>query len=51
MSGMDWIRLVQVRGQWQALVNTLMSLRSPLNFGKILDNLATGGFSRRIQTP
>jgi hypothetical protein len=32
--GMDWIRLAQVRGQWRALVNTIM------NFGlyKILGN-------------
>jgi hypothetical protein len=27
--GMDWINLDQDRGQWMALVNTVMSLRIP----------------------
>jgi hypothetical protein len=27
--GMDWIILVQDRGQWKALVNTVMNLRVP----------------------
>jgi hypothetical protein len=27
--GMDWIDLVQDRGQWRALVNTVMNLRAP----------------------
>jgi hypothetical protein len=27
--GMDWIDLIQDRGQWRALVNTVMSLRVP----------------------
>jgi hypothetical protein len=27
--GMDWVDLVQVRDQWRALVNTVMSLRVP----------------------
>jgi hypothetical protein len=26
-SGMDWIHLDQDRGQWRALVNTVMNLR------------------------
>jgi hypothetical protein len=27
--GVDWIDLAQDRGQWRALVNTVMSLRVP----------------------
>jgi hypothetical protein len=27
--GMDWIDLAQDRGQWRALVNTIMHLRVP----------------------
>jgi hypothetical protein len=27
--GMDWIDLAQDRGQWMALVNTVMNLRVP----------------------
>jgi hypothetical protein len=27
--GMDWIHLAQIRDQWRALVNTVMSLRVP----------------------
>jgi hypothetical protein len=27
--GMDWIDLAQDRGQWRALVNTVMNLRVP----------------------
>ena len=29
--GMDWIKLVQDRNRWQALVNAVMNLRVPLN--------------------
>jgi hypothetical protein len=28
-AGMDWIYLAQDRGQWRALVNTVMNLRVP----------------------
>jgi hypothetical protein len=27
--GMDWIDLAQDRGQWRALVNTVMNIRVP----------------------
>jgi hypothetical protein len=27
--GMDWIDMAQDRGQWRALVNTVMNLRVP----------------------
>jgi hypothetical protein len=47
--GMDWIDLAQVRDQWKALVNAVMNLRVPQNFGKFLSSCATGGFSRRTQ--
>jgi hypothetical protein len=28
-SGMDWIDLAQDRGQWRALVNTVMNIQAP----------------------
>jgi hypothetical protein len=48
--GMDWIDLAWDRDQWRALVNTVMNLRVPRNFGKFLSSCATGGFSRRVQS-
>jgi hypothetical protein len=47
--GMDWIGLAQDMDQWRALVNTVMNLRVPYNFGKFLSSCATGGFTRRAQ--
>jgi hypothetical protein len=47
--GMDWINLAQDRDHWRALVNTVMNLQVPYNFGKFLSSWATGGFSRRTQ--
>jgi hypothetical protein len=46
---MDWIGLAVDRNQWKALVNTVMKLRVPYNFGKVLSCCATDGFSRRTQ--
>jgi hypothetical protein len=31
--GMDWIDLAEVRGHWRALVNTVMNIWVPYNFG------------------
>jgi hypothetical protein len=45
----DCIYLAQDRARWRALVNTVMKLRVPLNFGKFCSCCATGGFSRRTQ--
>jgi hypothetical protein len=36
--GMDWTDLAQDRGQWRALVNTIMNLRVLLNVGKFLSS-------------
>jgi hypothetical protein len=47
--GMDWIDLAQDKDQWRALVNTVMNLRVPLNFGKFLSSCTTGGFSKRAE--
>jgi hypothetical protein len=40
--GMGWIDVAQDRDQWRALVNTIMNLRVPSNFGKFLSSCETG---------
>jgi hypothetical protein len=44
----DWVHLAHNRDQWRALVNTVMSLRVPQNFGN-LSSCATGGFPQRTR--
>jgi hypothetical protein len=36
--GMDWIDLAQKRDQCRILVNTVMNLQVPYNFGKFLSS-------------
>jgi hypothetical protein len=36
--GMDWIDLAQDKDHWRTLVNTVMNLRVPYNFGKFLSS-------------
>jgi hypothetical protein len=47
--GMDWFDLTEDRGQWRALVNTVMILRVPWNVRKFLSSCTIGSFSRRAQ--
>jgi hypothetical protein len=35
---MDWINLVQYRGQWRALVNMVINLHVPCNVEKFLSS-------------
>jgi hypothetical protein len=41
--GVDWIGLVQDRGKWRALVNSMMNLQVPSNAGKLSSGFTTGG--------
>jgi hypothetical protein len=49
---MDCIDLTQDRGQWRALMNTIINLRiskKKKNAGKLLSGCTIGSFSRRDQ--
>jgi hypothetical protein len=46
---MNWIDVAQGRGQWRALVYTVMNLRVPYYVGKLLSSCTIFGFSRRAQ--
>ena len=37
VGGVDWIKLVQDRDRWRALVNAVMSLRGSIKCGEFLD--------------
>jgi hypothetical protein len=47
--GVDMVDLAQDRDQRRALVNTVMNLRVPRNFGKFLSSCETVGISRMAQ--
>jgi hypothetical protein len=46
---MDWSDLAQNRGQWRALVNTVMNLLVPQNVAKFFSNCTIGDLSSRAQ--
>jgi hypothetical protein len=46
---MGWIDMALDRGQWRALLNTIMNLCVPLNAGKFLSTCTTGCFTTRAQ--
>jgi hypothetical protein len=47
--GMEWIDMAQDREEWRALVNTVMNLRYPKNFGKLSSSGVTCDSSIRTQ--
>jgi hypothetical protein len=47
--GVDWIDLAQDRGQWMALLNTVINLRVPQNAGNFLSSCTIDSFSRRAE--
>jgi hypothetical protein len=47
--GVVLIDLARDRDQWRALVNTVLNLCVPKNFGKFLSSCTIGGFKRRAQ--
>jgi hypothetical protein len=49
--GMDWIELAQDRGQWMALVNTVMKLRGPYDCWEFPEWLHYWQFLRKGLAP
>jgi hypothetical protein len=45
--GVDWIHVAEDKGQWRALMNTVMNLRAPWKGGHFLTSWATVSFSRK----
>jgi hypothetical protein len=45
----DWIGLAEDRNRWRFLVNSVLNLRVPLNAGKLLSGLTSGGLSSSAQ--
>jgi hypothetical protein len=41
---MEWINLADYRDKWRVIVNAVVNLRVPQNFGKFLINYATSHF-------
>jgi hypothetical protein len=47
LGGTDWIDIADGRGQWMALVNSVMKLPVPCNSGNFLISYTTNSLSRR----
>jgi hypothetical protein len=46
---MKWIDLARDRDQLKVLMNTLINVNVPYNFGKFLGSCVTESLSRRVQ--
>jgi hypothetical protein len=45
----DWIGLAKDRNMWRAVVNSVLNIRAPRNFGKLSNGLASSGLSGSAQ--
>jgi hypothetical protein len=45
----NWFDLAQDRDQWRALLNTEMNPSNSIKYWEVLEQLLTGGCSRRAQ--